>query len=74
MPRSIVGLLAAVGAAMSALASLAHGDLIWVAVADAAAATGLASYLALAPTKNLTATSTQSPLRRHRNSCATPSV
>jgi hypothetical protein len=47
MPRTMVGLLAAVGAAMSALVGLAHGDLVWVAIADAAAATGLAAYLAL---------------------------
>jgi hypothetical protein len=47
MPRSMVGLLAAVGAAMAALAGSAHGDLFWVIVVDAATATGLASYLAL---------------------------
>jgi hypothetical protein len=58
MPRSLVGLLAAVGVVMSALAGLAHGDLFWAAVADAAAATGLAAYLALPPTKkNLSITS-----------------
>lgn len=45
----MVGLLAAVGAAMSALVSFAHGDLVWVTIADAAAATGLAAYLAAAP-------------------------
>jgi hypothetical protein len=43
----MVGLLAAVGAAMSALAGLAHGDLVWLIIGDAAAATGLAAYLAL---------------------------
>jgi hypothetical protein len=48
----MVGLLAAVGAAMSALAALAHGDLVWVVIADAAATTGLAAYLALPPSKN----------------------
>ena len=51
MPRSVVGLLAAVGAAMSALAAFAHGDLVWLTIAEAAAATGLASYLALDPEK-----------------------
>ncbi len=51
MPRSMVGLLAAVGTAMSALAAFAHGALVWVTVADAAAATGLAAYLATAPQK-----------------------
>jgi hypothetical protein len=51
MPRSMVALLAAVGAAMSALVALAHGALIWLTIADAAAATGLAAYLALPPVK-----------------------
>ena len=51
MPRSMVGLLAAVGTAMSALVGLAHGVLIWLALADAAAATGLSAYLALMPIK-----------------------
>jgi len=51
MPRSVVGLLAAVGAAMSVIASSAHGGLFWAAVVDAAAATGLATYLALSLTK-----------------------
>jgi hypothetical protein len=51
MPQRMVGLLAAVGAAMSALVGLAHGALVWIAVADAAAATGLAAYLALSPIK-----------------------
>jgi hypothetical protein len=46
MPRSMVGLLAAVGAAMFALGGLVHGDLYWLAIADAAAATGLAAYAA----------------------------
>jgi hypothetical protein len=49
----MVGLLAAVGAAMSMVASLVHGDLFWAAVAAAAAATGLAAYLALPPRKSL---------------------
>jgi hypothetical protein len=53
MPPSMVGLLAAVGAAMSALVGLAHGVLVWPIIADAAAATGLAAYLALSPTKKL---------------------
>ena len=52
MPRSMVGLLAAVGTAMSALVGLAHGDLVWAVIADAAAAAGLAAYLAL-PTKKI---------------------
>jgi len=49
--RSMVGLLAAVGAAMSALVGIVHGDLVWVAIADGATATGLAAYLALPPSK-----------------------
>ncbi len=51
MPRSMVGLLAAVGANMFALVQFAHGDLVWVILADAAAATGLAAYLALPDNK-----------------------
>jgi hypothetical protein len=51
MPRSMVGLLTAVGTAMSALVAFAHGSFVWVAIADAAAATGLAAYLALSPIK-----------------------
>src|SRR6266851_3009652 len=51
MPRIMVGLLTAVGIAMSVVASSAHGDLFWAAAADAAAAAGLAAYLALPPTK-----------------------
>jgi len=47
----MVGLLAAVGAAMSAVAGLTHGDLFWAVIVDAAVATGLAAYLALPPTK-----------------------
>jgi hypothetical protein len=47
MPRSMVGLLAAVGTAMSSLAAFAHGKLVWLAIADAAVATGLAACLAL---------------------------
>ena len=43
----MVGLLTAVGTAMSAFAALAHGGLIWVTIAVAAAAMGLAAYMAL---------------------------
>jgi hypothetical protein len=50
MPRRMVGLFAAVGAAMSALAALAHGDVVLVIIAAVAGvATGLAAYLALPP-------------------------
>jgi len=54
MPRAVVvGLLAAVGAAMSALVGFARGDLVWMIIADAAAATGLGAYLALPPKKKV---------------------
>jgi hypothetical protein len=49
MPRSMVGLLTAVGTAMSALVSLAHGGYTWASIAVAAATLGLAAYLALLP-------------------------
>jgi hypothetical protein len=50
MYRSMVGLFAAVGAAMSAFVALAHGPVILTIMAIAAgAATGLAAYLALSP-------------------------
>jgi hypothetical protein len=51
MSRSVVGLLAAVGTAMSAFVGLAHGDLVWVILVNAAAATGAAACLALPPKK-----------------------
>jgi len=50
MPRSVVGLLAAVGAAVSVLAALVHGDLVAVTAATAGLATGLGVYFSL-PTK-----------------------
>lgn len=51
MCRIVVGLLAGVGAAMSALVGLAHGDLVPVIAANVGVATGLAAYLALLPPK-----------------------
>jgi hypothetical protein len=54
MPRSMVGLLAAAGTAMSACVAFAHGFLICVAIAVAAAAVGLAAYLALLPQQEAT--------------------
>jgi hypothetical protein len=53
MPRTMVGLLAAAGAAMSALVGLTHGDSASVLVAAAAAASGCAAYLALPPSKKI---------------------
>jgi hypothetical protein len=49
VPKSMVGLLAAVGATMFALAPSAHGVLVLLAIAVGAAATGLAAYGALCP-------------------------
>lgn len=51
MPRRMVGLLAAAGAIMSAVAGLIHSDLVLAIIAGAGVATGLAGYLAL-PSKN----------------------
>jgi hypothetical protein len=52
MTRSMVGLLAAVGSAMSVLATLAHGNTVVVIVAvGVGAASGSAAYLALAAAK-----------------------
>ena len=52
MSRSMVGLLAAVGATMSALVGLTHSDLVPVIIASAGTASGLAAYLALPHQKN----------------------
>lgn len=46
-------MLAAIGAAMSALVGLIHGDLFPVIVASSALSTGLAAYLALLPPKKM---------------------
>ena len=51
MSRSTVGLLAALGAVMSALAGLIHGGSEPFVVASAGMASGLAAYLALLPQK-----------------------
>ena len=64
MSRSmVVGLLAAVGAIMAALAGLVHGDLMPAMIACSGTATGLAAYLALPnkKTQRSTATSTTTP-------------
>jgi hypothetical protein len=47
MRRTMVGLLAAVGAIMAALVSFVHGDSDLVVLLAAGGATGLASYLAI---------------------------
>jgi hypothetical protein len=54
MARGMVGLLAAIGAASSALVGLTHGELVWVMLADATAAAGIAAYLALPSSKKNT--------------------
>jgi hypothetical protein len=55
MHRSMVGLLAAAGAAMSAVVGLVHGDVVWSLVAGASTAVGLAGYLATPQKKLLSA-------------------
>lgn len=61
MPRSVVGLLAAVGATMFALAAFAHGVLFLLTIADGAAATGLVGYLTAPATKKAFLKSPMSP-------------
>jgi uncharacterized membrane protein YuzA (DUF378 family) len=51
MSRGMVGLLAAVGAIMSALIGVTHSDLIPVIVTGSGVATGLAAYLAASASK-----------------------
>ena len=53
MSRSMVGLLAAVGATMSALVGLIHGDWLPLMIVGAGGATGLAACLALPPSKKI---------------------
>jgi hypothetical protein len=53
MPRSMVGLLAAVAAAMAALVGLTHGDLAAAIILCASSAAGLAAYAALPPSKKI---------------------
>jgi hypothetical protein len=53
MSRTMVGLLAAVGAVMSVLAGLIHSHLEPLVMAAAGGASGLAAYLALPPTKKI---------------------
>jgi hypothetical protein len=47
MPRAMVGVLAALGSALTAMTELVHGHLVPVAILGAAAAVGLAAFLAL---------------------------
>jgi len=57
MSRKMVGLLAAVGATMSALAGLMRGEMVpvMIAGAGAGAASGLAAYLGLPAEKKVSA-------------------
>jgi hypothetical protein len=48
----MVGLLAAVAAAMGALVAFTHGDLTWMTIAGMAGAAGLGPYLSLPSKKN----------------------
>jgi hypothetical protein len=57
MPRSMVGLLVAVGATMFALVSFGYGYLVLVMIAGAAVATGVAASLAIEPIKKILAVS-----------------
>lgn len=60
MHRNMVGLLAAVGAAMSALLAIIHGDLVPLMIAVVAFATGTAARLAIPPKKNISVTTLSS--------------
>jgi hypothetical protein len=51
MPRSVVGLLAAVGVTVSVLDAMVHGALIPADAVVAGLATGLGVYLSLPPKK-----------------------
>ena len=65
MPRSMAGLLAAIGVAMLALVLFVHGDLIWMTLVAAAAAIGLAAYLARRSTKKFSKQHVIDLLNRH---------
>jgi hypothetical protein len=56
MPRSVVGLLAALGVVLSSLLGLTHGDLTPLVIVSSGTATGLAAYLALPASKKISAT------------------
>jgi hypothetical protein len=49
----VVGLLAAVAAAMSALVGFSHGDFVWMAFGGAAVAAGLGDTLAAGSTSKI---------------------
>ena len=51
MSRSMVGLLATVGAAMTAFGTLLHGLFVWVVILAGAVATGLVACLSFVSTK-----------------------
>lgn len=74
--RSMAWLLAAAGAAMSALVGLVHGDLAGIMAAGAAGAAGLAAYLAIPASKkhfggcSLVTTGSASAWRHGSPSCS----
>jgi hypothetical protein len=51
MRRSVVGLLATAGAAMTAFGTLLHGLFVWLIIFAGAAATGLVTCLSLVSNK-----------------------
>ena len=51
MSQSMVGLLATVGAAMTAFGTLLHGLFVWVVILVDAVATGLVACLSFVSTK-----------------------
>jgi hypothetical protein len=53
MPRTVVGLLAAIAATMSVLAGLIHGHLEPFVTASAGIVAGLTAYLSLPAKRNL---------------------
>jgi hypothetical protein len=65
MPRSMVGLLTAVGAAMAVLAPLPHGYLFWVVVAVVGAAAGLVGYASAPDPPVLTAPDLPAVLKKN---------
>ena len=55
----MVGLLATVGAAMTAFGTLLHGLFVWVVIFAGAAATGLVTYLSFVSIKKISVGFTQ---------------
>jgi len=64
MPQTMVGLLAAVAAAMAVLAPLAHGYLAWLVLAVVAAAAGLVGYATAPAPKDLVVPARPLPFKK----------